>query len=81
MTKKTPTKKIPNFEKALSDLETLVEDMEQENLSLEDSLKRFEKGIALSTECQQALQNAELKIKELVEKNGKLLEQDINLDE
>jgi exonuclease VII small subunit len=31
-------------------------------------------------ECQQALQNAELKIKELVEKNGKLLEQDIELD-
>jgi len=74
-------KKTPNFEKALTDLETLVEDMEQGNLSLEDSLKRFEKGIALSTECQQALQNAELKIKELVEKNGKLLEQDINLDD
>jgi len=55
--------------------------MEQGNLSLEESLKRFEKGIALSTECQQALQNAELKIKQLVEKNGKLLEQDIELDE
>ncbi len=74
-------KKTPNFEKALTDLETLVEDMEQGNLSLEDSLKRFEKGIALSTECQQALQNAELKIKQLVEKNGKLLEQDIELDD
>jgi exodeoxyribonuclease VII small subunit len=81
MTKKTPTKKTPNFEKALSDLETLVDDMEQGNLSLEESLKRFEKGIALSTECQQALQNAELKIKQLVEKNGKLLEQDIELDD
>ena len=74
-------KKTHNFEKALSDLETLVEDMDQGNLSLEESLKRFEKGIALSTECQQALQNAELKIKELVEKNGKLLEQDIELDD
>jgi exodeoxyribonuclease VII small subunit len=77
-------KKTPNFEKALTELETLVDDMEQGNLSLEESLKRFEKGIALSTECQQALQNAELKIKlkirELVEKNGKLLDQDIELD-
>ena len=73
--------KTPNFEKALSELETLVEDMEQGNLSLEESLKRFEKGIALSSECQQALQNAELKIKQLVEKNGKLLEQDIELDD
>jgi exodeoxyribonuclease VII small subunit len=77
----TMAKKTPNFEKALSDLETLVEDMEQGNLSLEESLKRFEKGIALSTECQLALQNAELKIKELVEKNGKLVEQDIELDD
>ena len=75
------TKKIPHFEKALTELETLVDEMEQGNLSLEESLKRFEKGIALSTECQQALQNAELKIKELMEKNGKLLEQDIELDD
>ncbi len=79
MAKKTPTNKAPNFEKALTELESLIDDMEQGNLSLEDSLKRFEKGIALSTECQQALQNAELKIKQLVEKNGKLLEQDIDL--
>ncbi|MBE9568344.1 MAG: exodeoxyribonuclease VII small subunit [Proteobacteria bacterium] len=80
MAKKTPTNKTPNFEKALSELESLVDDMEQGHLSLEESLKRFEKGIALSTECQQALQNAELKIKQLVEKNGKLLEQDIDLE-
>lgn len=74
-------KKTPNFEKALESLESLVDEMEQGNLSLEESLKRFEKGIALSSECQQALQNAELKIKQLVEKNGKLLEQDIALDD
>lgn len=74
-------KKNPNFEKALAELETLVEEMEQGELSLEESLKRFEKGIALSSECQQALQNAELKIKQLIEKNGKLLEEDIELDD
>jgi len=74
-------KKSPNFEKALESLESLVDEMEQGGLSLEESLKRFEKGIALSSECQQALQNAELKIKQLVEKNGKLLEQDIALDD
>ncbi len=70
-----------NFEKALADLEKLVEEMEQGELSMEDMLKRFEKGIALTTECQQALQKAELKVKELVEKNGKLLEKDFELDE
>jgi exodeoxyribonuclease VII small subunit len=76
-----PAKKTVNFEKALSELEKLVEEMEQGNLTLEDSLKRFEKGIALTTECQQALQNAELKVKELVENNGRLLEKDFEVDQ
>ena len=74
-------KKKINFEKSLSDLETLVEEMEQGDLSLEDALKRFEKGIALTTECQQALQSAELKVQELVEKNGKILEKDFDLND
>ncbi len=74
-------KKKINFEKSLSELETLVEEMEQGDLSLEDALKHFEKGIGLTTECQQALQNAELKVQELVEKNGKILEKDFNLDD
>ena len=60
-------RKALNFEKALAELEQLVEEMEQGELSLEDTLKRFEKGIALTTECQQALQNAELKVTQLVE--------------
>jgi exodeoxyribonuclease VII small subunit len=76
-----PAKKTLNFEKALSELEKLVEEMEQGNLSLEDSLKRFEKGIALTTECQQALQNAELKVKELVENSGKMLEKDFEVSQ
>ena len=76
-----PAKKSVNLEKALSELEKLVEEMEQGNLSLEDSLKRFEKGIALTSDCQQALQNAELKVQELIEKNGKLLEKDFEVDD
>ena len=74
-------KKALNFEKALAELEQLVEEMEQGELSLEDTLKRFEKGIALTTECQQALQNAELKVTELVEKSGKILERDFDLED
>ena len=76
-----PAKKSVNLEKALSELEKLVEEMEQGNLSLEQSLKRFEKGIALTSECQEALQTAELKVQELIEKNGKLLEKDFEVDE
>ena len=76
-----PAKKSVNFEKALAELEKLVEEMEQGNLSLEESLKRFEKGIALTSDCQEALQKAELKVQELVEKNGKLLEKDFEVDD
>ncbi len=74
-------KKTVNFEKALSELENLVEEMEKGDLSLELALKRFEKGISLSTECQQALQQAELKVQALVEKNSKLLENDFDMDD
>jgi exodeoxyribonuclease VII small subunit len=76
-----PAKKSVNLEKALSELEQLVEEMEQGNLSLEDSLNRFEKGIALTSDCQQALQKAELKVQELIEKNGKLLEKDFEVND
>ena len=76
-----PVKKPVNLEKALTELEKLVEEMEQGNLSLEESLKRFEKGIALTSDCQEALQKAELKVQELIEKNGKLLEKDFEVDE
>jgi exodeoxyribonuclease VII small subunit len=75
-----PAKKSVNLEKALTELEKLVEEMEQGNLSLEESLKRFEKGIALTSDCQEALQKAELKVQELIEKNGKLLEKDFEVD-
>ena len=76
-----PAKKSVNLEKALGELEKLVDEMEQGNLSLEESLQRFEKGIALTSDCQEALQKAELKVQELIEKNGKLLEKDFEVDQ
>ncbi len=73
--KKTGTKaneeNKPSFESAMSELEALVTTMESEDLSLEDSLKFFERGIALTRECQTALQKAEQTVKMLIEKNGK----------
>ncbi|MDH5484241.1 MAG: exodeoxyribonuclease VII small subunit [Gammaproteobacteria bacterium] len=74
-------RKTVNFEKSLSELEELVDDMEQGDLSLEEALKHFEKGIALTASCQQALQSAEQKVEKLVEKNGELLEKPFDLDE
>ncbi|HIF54027.1 MAG: exodeoxyribonuclease VII small subunit [Methylococcales bacterium] len=58
------------FEDSLEELAQLVEQMEQGELSLEESLKSFEKGIKLTSTCQKALQEAEQKVQILVEKNG-----------
>ncbi len=63
--KKTP----PTFEEALAELETLVQTMEKGDLSLEDSLKSFERGVELTRTCQQALKDAEQKIEILSEKS------------
>lgn len=68
MTKKAKTF---NFEDSLGTLESLVEAMEQGDLSLEESLKAFEQGIRLTRECQQALEQAEQKVALLV-KAGEL---------
>lgn len=57
-----------DFENALKELEELVERMEQGELSLEQSLKDFERGVALTRACQQALQEAEQKVQILAKK-------------
>jgi len=66
-----PKKKISsNFEKDLQELEGLVEKMEGGDLSLEDSLVHFERGIALTRSCQKALTEAEQKIQILMAEDG-----------
>lgn len=67
-----------NFEKSLQELETLVEKMESGDLSLEESLKCFERGVALTRNCQKALQEAEQKVQILLEKNDKEELQDLD---
>jgi len=64
------TKKTPNFEKSLEDLETLVSKLESGDLSLEDSLKTFEQGIKLTRNCQTALQEAEQKVAILLQQDN-----------
>jgi exodeoxyribonuclease VII small subunit len=58
-----------NFEATLLELETMVEKMAKGQLSLEDSLKNFEQGIALARECQKTLKEAEQKVEILVGQN------------
>lgn len=57
-----------DFEKALSELEARVHQLESGDLSLEDALKAFEEGIRLTRDCQQALTEAEQKVQLLLEK-------------
>ena len=59
--------KPPEFEEALEELETIVERMEDGDPSLEESLKLFERGMALTRRCQAALDNAEQRIRTLAD--------------
>lgn len=60
----------PNFEQAMQELETLVERMEKGDLTLEQSLKDFERGVALTRICQSALRDAEQKVQMLTKQAG-----------
>ncbi len=58
-------KESPAFEEALEELESIVERMEDGEPSLEESLKLFERGMALTRQCQKALDDAEQRIRTL----------------
>lgn len=66
MAKKTP----PKFEDTLSQLEALISKMDDDGASLEDSLTAFEQGIILTREAQKALEQAEQRVRRLLEKDG-----------
>jgi len=77
-----PKKKKPsNFESDLQELENLVEKMEDGELSLEESLVHFERGIALTRSCQKALIEAEQKIQILLAEDGSKKLQPFSSDE
>ncbi len=61
---------LPDFEKALAELEALVARMEQGDQPLEQSLKDFERGVALARQCQAALKEAEQKVQILTRDAG-----------
>ncbi|HUQ08675.1 MAG TPA: exodeoxyribonuclease VII small subunit [Steroidobacteraceae bacterium] len=67
---KTKPEKLPDFERSLSELEALVQKLEQGDVPLEDALKTFERGVALTRQCQTALRTAQQKVEVLLSKNG-----------
>ena len=64
--------KAPDFEEALTELETLVERLEHGDLPLDEALRLFERGVALTRQCQTSLQAAQQKVEILLRKSGEL---------
>lgn len=60
------TDKLPDFEKALEELESLVEQMESGELSLDQSLSHFKRGVELTRHCQGVLDEAQQVVQKLM---------------
>ena len=66
------------FEEAMTELEKTVNELEVEKLTLDESVKKFEKGMELSKHCTELLEKAEKSISILIEKsNGDVTEEAI----
>ncbi len=61
-----------DFESSLAELEKLVERMERGDQTLEESLRDFERGVALAKTCQKTLKQAEQRVETLTKKNGEI---------
>lgn len=59
-----------DFERSLAELEAIVDKLEQGDLSLDDSLRHFERGVQLTRACQGALKQAEQKVEILLRRSG-----------
>ena len=62
--------KSEQFEQSLKELGELVETLENGDLSLEQALKQFEKGVKLSQTCQKTLAKAEQKVEKLLQERN-----------
>lgn len=70
-----------SFEQAMQELENIATELEKGELSLEESVKKFEQGIELSKKCSDIIEKAEKKITILLQKDGKLEEENFTVEE
>ena len=71
-----------SFEVSLKDLEKIVGELEKGELPLEDQLKSFEKGVALSRECLKRLEEIERRVEKLMQSaDGKVAAQTFEVEE
>lgn len=66
-----------NFEQSMDELEKVVSELENGDLNLEDSIKKFEKGMELSKKCNKILEDAEKKITVLVKTEDGVKEENL----
>ena len=65
------------FEEAIVELEKIVNELECGNLSLDESMKKFEEGMITSKYCTEILDKAEKKIVSILDKNGEIIEEEM----
>jgi len=78
------SKRPPDFEKSLTELEELVEKLEGGDLPLDEALKTFERGISLTRDCQSALEAAQARVDVLLKRedgSSELAPFDAGIDE
>lgn len=69
-----------NFENSMKELETIVTELENGNLNLDESVKKFEEGMKIAKKCNNILEEAEKKITILLEKDGELKEENFETE-
>lgn len=70
-----------NFEEAMQELEKITRELEKGDLSLDESVKKFEKGMEVSKRCNEILENAEKKITILIKKDDEYVEENFIPDD
>ena len=65
------------FEEGILELEKIVNDLESGDMTLDESMKKFEDGMKMVKLCGELLESAEKKITIVLEKNGELVEEDL----
>ncbi len=70
------------FEESIEELEKTVNELELQKLTLDESVKKFERGMELSKRCNELLEKAEKNISVLIENaSGKMIEESFNIKE
>lgn len=69
-----------NFEESMKQLETIVTELENGNLNLDESVQKFEDGMKIAKQCNKILEEAEKKITILLEKDGEIKEENFETE-